>query len=259
MSYNFQKYIDNHTLKYIHGSEDSLDKDVFYVFDSMPSFSECRKFCSADESENRNIICVKNGIVHDCFIGTIDEVNNSLYDTYDLHKQDFPLIIEEKVERDIYMKDVRAIRGILSMLSRTQYRPEIKEALKSSWKNRLDCLQNIDFTTINFNDLDKHYNGQNALKVIAFQLGQTIGLHEGLELYTKSTISLFYKELEPFLYRKGKDFEVLNNYVDKLLDYLYEIDVISNDRLATFPDGRTIDLTHENVITQYNIDGIDER
>ena len=246
--YDFETLIKNRKLKYVHGSEDSLDKDVYYVFDSLPSFDACRTFCSADKSENRNIIVVNNGIVTDCFIGTIDEVNNSLFDTYKLHEQDYPLIIEKKVKRDIYMKDIRAVRGILSTLSRTQYRGDIKEALRGSWTLRLDILNNIDFYKINFEHLDKNHNGLDAKKVIAFQLGQTIGLHEGVELYTKSTISLFYEELKPFLYRQEADPGILNSYVDLLCDYLYEIPVIEDNRLVSFDDGRTIDLVHEEVV-----------
>ena len=41
---------------YIHGSEDSTDVDIFYVFDELPSKQECKRFCSADPAENRNII-----------------------------------------------------------------------------------------------------------------------------------------------------------------------------------------------------------
>ena len=99
-----------------------------------------------------------------------------------------------------------------------------------------------------FEHLDKNHNGLDAKKVIAFQLGQAIGLHEGVELYTKSTISLFYEELKPFLYRQEADPGILNSYVDFLCDYLYEIPVIEDNRLVSFDDGRTIDLVHEEVV-----------
>lgn len=71
--------------KYIHGSEDSTDIDVHYVFDEMPSYQECKKFCDSDKSENRNIITIKNGIVTGCYKGTVDEINNALIETYPLH------------------------------------------------------------------------------------------------------------------------------------------------------------------------------
>jgi hypothetical protein len=79
-------------IKYIHGSGDSLDIDVFYVFDKKPTYQECHIFCS-NTDENRNIIVIDNGYVTDCFKGTIDEVQNSLIDTYGLHEQEYPLLI----------------------------------------------------------------------------------------------------------------------------------------------------------------------
>lgn len=121
--------------KYIHGSEDSLDTDVYYVVKELPSFSECRAFCSANKEENRNLIVIKNGVVTNCFIGTNDEINNALIDTYQLHEQEYPLLITKRVSRDIPLKAIRVSRGILSLLSRTQYRSEIKEALKSNFTN----------------------------------------------------------------------------------------------------------------------------
>ena len=48
-------------IRYIHGSEDSLDLDVFYVFDFLHDINECKRFCSEDDTENRNIsILIKN-------------------------------------------------------------------------------------------------------------------------------------------------------------------------------------------------------
>ena len=245
-------------IRYVHGSEDSLDVDVYYVFDEMPDFNACKQFCCEDKNENRNIICVKNGYVSDCFIGTTDEVNNSLFYTYNLHKQDYPLIIEGPVKRDVYKKDIRAIRGIISTLSRTQYRSDIKKALKNGWNDRIKVLSEIDFTTIDFENLDKNHNGKDALKVIAFQFGQAIGLHEGKEFYTKSDIAGYFKELKPFLYRQDGDKTILNIYKDKYLNYLEQIIVRDNERFSTFPDGRIFDLVHEEVVRTNEID-IDER
>jgi len=93
-------------IKYIHGSEDSIDLDVHYVFDKLPEFKYCQEFCSSKQ-ENRNIIIVENGVVTQCFKGTTDEVNNGLYHTYNLHKQEYPLLINQTLKRDILMKDLR--------------------------------------------------------------------------------------------------------------------------------------------------------
>lgn len=237
-------------IKYIHGSEDSLDKDVYYVFDKIPSFLDCRSFCSEDPNENRNIIVVNDGVVTDCFIGTVDEINNGLIDTYNLHEQEYPLIVNKKIPRDITLKEVRAIRGILSILSKTQYRSDIKYALRTGWKERLDCLSKIDFTKIDYDKLGKHMNGEDLLKVIAFQIGQTLGLLEGKELYTKSSVSKAYPELKPFLYRQESDKIILNIYSNILLDYLYQRNTqdLGNNTVYFIDENRTFDLKHEKEI-----------
>lgn len=237
-------------IKYIHGSEDSTDLDIFYVFDKMPSFDECKKFCSQNPDENRNIIVINNGQVTDCFIGTIDEVNNGLIDTYSLHKQEHPLLVTKRLERDKEIKYVRAIRGILSNLSRTQYRSEIKSALNGNWKERLDCVKNIDLSTINFDELNKRMTGKDILKVLAFQIGQSLGLLENIELYTKSSIAKQYEDLTNFLYRKDADINILNAYKDVLIDYLSKIKVQEIDkRVVYFEESKkSLELVHEKYI-----------
>lgn len=237
-------------VSYIHGSEDSTDLDIFYVFDKMPSFDECRKFCSANPDENRNIIVIKNGVVTNCFIGTVDEVNNSLIDTYNLHEQKYPLLVTKRLERDKEIKYVRAIRGILSNLSRTQYRAEIKKALNGNWNERLQCVKNIDFTTIDFDSLNKRMAGNDILKVLAFQIGQSLGLIEGVELYTKSSISNQYEDLRPFLYRQDADKNILNAYRDVLIDYLEKIKVQEIDERTVYFESskKALELIHETYV-----------
>lgn len=237
-------------IRYIHGSEDSLDLDVFYVFDFLPDINECKRFCSEDDTENRNIIVVKDGIVADCFIGTIDEINNGLIDTYSLHKQDYPLIVEKRLERDIIMKSIRAVRGILSLISRTEYRKEVKYALKNNWEDRLRCLESIDYSSIDFSSTDKQLDELHIKKVIAFQIGQTLGLLEGKEYYTKSTVVRAYPELEPFLYRREGDMKTLDDYIKLLVRKLRKMKTKRvGDRIVLFVDeNKKIDLTHETYL-----------
>lgn len=215
------------TAKYIHGSEDSTDIDVHYVFDIMPSFQECKIFCDSDKSENRNIITIENGVVTNCYKGTIDEINNALIETYPLHKQSYPLLVEHKVERDKVLKYIRSVRIILSYLSRTIYRPQVKSALKGTWADRLNALDLIDFTKIDFDNLDKHNNKFDVCKVIAFQIGQCWGLLNNEEYYTKHSIASHYPILKQFLYRKEADLLRLNEYLHSLVTDLKSIN--SND------------------------------
>ena len=217
----------DHTMKiiakYIHGSEDSHDIDVCYVVEEQPSFQEAKAFCDADLTENRNIITIKDGIVIGCYKGTVDEINNSLLDTYGLHPQEFPLLVTHRVERNKPLKYIRAIRIMLSHLSRSQYRPEIKSALRGTWKQRLDTLDNIDLSTIDFSALNKNLKDVDVLKVFAFQIGQCMLLSRDIEVYTKKTIADNLSALRPFLYRQpAKDITILDHALHFLINHIRE-------------------------------------
>ncbi|WP_286076922.1 hypothetical protein [Thomasclavelia cocleata] len=236
-------------IRYIHGSEDSTDLDVYYVFDTIPSdIKDCRAFCSADPNENRNIIVIKKGIVTDTFIGTPDEINNGLIDTYHLHKQEYPLLITKRVERNVILKQIRAVRGILSILSRTKYRPQIKFALRNNWSDRIILLKMLDFTEIDYENLHKQNNYHDMLKVIAFQTGQGLGLLLGEELYTKSSIAKEYPLLKPFLYREENlNFENLNKMLLMFYTELRKIDFEEEGSdIVYFPKyNKKYELRHE--------------
>ena len=129
-------------MHYIHGSKDSTDIDIIYVFDYLPSTVECKKFCDGKGNKNGNIIVINDGIVTASYKGSVDEVNNSLFSTYSLHEQEYPLLITRKIKRDVILKDIRVIRKILSTFTRTQYRTEVKKALRGSWKDKINLLKN---------------------------------------------------------------------------------------------------------------------
>lgn len=218
--------------KYIHGSEDSTDIDVHYVFDVMPSFKECKIFCDSDKTENRNIITIDNGIVTNCYKGTVDEINNALLRTYKLHEQSYPLLIEHNVKRDITLKYIRSVRIILSYLSHTIYRRQIKLALKSNkWEDRLNTLSSIDLAEIDFDNLNKHNNKFDICKVFAFQIGQCFGLMNNIELYTKSEITFQYPLLENFLYRKEFSIQGTNLILHM---FTHDLDLIDKKQFENY-------------------------
>lgn len=198
--------------KYIHGSEDSVDVDTYYWVDELPStIQECKTWCESKEGENANLFTVHTKIVNEqyssvvdkVYKGSPDEVNNSLLRTYDLHPQESSLPPGlHYVLRDTFIKYIRAVRGILSHLSRSQYRSDIKFALSSNdWHQKLDALRNINLSNIDFSTLNNHMSPEDIKKVIAFQIGQSLGLMDGFEYYTKSEIADAYPVLRQFLYR----------------------------------------------------------
>ena len=192
--------------RYIHGSEDSTDTDVIYIVDELPDKAECKKWCSEDSSENRNLATIVDGHIDKVYKGSPDEVNNALLRTYPCHKQEYPLLITSKVERNLEIKVIRSMRMILSHLSRTEMRPSIKAALHSDWFTRKRVLQEIaeNFYNITINDKNHQMSAKDILKVEAFQLGQTTALIYGEELYTKWEISQKYPYLHPYLYREDE-------------------------------------------------------
>ncbi|AEO93467.1 gp208 [Bacillus phage G] len=235
-------------IKYVHGSEDSLDVDVLYVFDKMPFSAACKEFCS-DTNENRNIIVVESGIVIDCFKGTIDEINNGLLETYNLHEQSFENIVTKKVERDLLIKAIRVMRCLLSHCSRTQYRNAVKKAVKSnSWKERIEILSTIDFT--NINDFNKIGSKKDVYKVFAFQLGQVLALFNHKELYTKSSIAKEFPLLKEFLYRHDNvNVKNLNLFVSEFLSIVSGFDIEESEEFVYFKDfEKKINLRNEQYL-----------
>ncbi|MCP4137949.1 MAG: hypothetical protein GY754_43705 [bacterium] len=196
--------------KFWFGSEDSIDEDVVYRFDEMPVAVECKEFCDGKE-ENRNIIVIKEGIVQETYKGLPDEMNNALFYTYQHHKQEDELPVTRAVNRIVPLKVVRAIRSLLSMLSSGPQRAEIKAALKSgNFMQRKEMLAGLDLSPI--------AGDREALKVAAFQFGQTQALVEGVELYTKSGISERYPELAGYLARNDNDTGKLARFKEQFLE-----------------------------------------
>lgn len=188
---------------YIHGSADSVDKDIVYILEEIPDFNKCKMFCASLEG-NPNLAVIENGYVVWCYKGSKDELNNSLFRTIPLHSENGENPIVGTVERDVCLKVIRAVRGILSHISRSQYRDKIKSALRGSLEEKLQTIEEIDIETIDFDSVNKNMSGADILKLYAFQIGQTISLIDGIELYTKKEIEDFLPVLGMYLYRDDK-------------------------------------------------------
>ena len=217
-------------IRYVHGSEDSIDIDVMYVFDQLPDVATCKSICDGKGNENGNIIVVNDGIVVAAFKGSVDEVNNALFYTYQLHEQDCPLIIEHPVKRDVILKDIKVVRKILSSFSRTQFRTDIKKALRGNWETKLLVLKNLEYEKIDFSIIPKTTT-KDLMKTLAFQIGQALALHQGIELYTKRAIAEYYPELKDYLYREDASSENMINFIRRFANEVAMIPakVIDND------------------------------
>lgn len=221
----------------IFGSKSSKDYDVLVFVDELRSIDDnhslikdLNKFLSLtlpSKPINCNLGILKDGILVNVFKGTYDEVNNSLYQTYDLHKE--YQVYENRIvmqyhrfdDQFKHLKLKRCYRFLLSFYSRTMLRNEIKEALRGNFKVRLDVLKKIDFR-IHTEFPGKKDAVVDIYKVIAFQLAQTIGLFQGLEIYTKEDAAKYFPELEVFLLRQEHNINDLYK-LDVLLLELLEI------------------------------------
>lgn len=216
----------------IFGSKSSQDIDVIVFVDTIidnPYYAleECKvynkkiaDFLKTEKEINSNLAIIENGIIKKVLKGTEDEVNNSLIRTYDLHVQYFPNKISSFIQRDIDLKILRTARVLLSLISRTEYRPIVKLALQKDFKERVKALYQCDIAKLDKNSLiNKNVSWEDFIKVYSFQIGQTLGLLDGLELYTKEEIIDTYPELKPYILRDiSKDLKTLEDWKIKFLD-----------------------------------------
>jgi hypothetical protein len=186
--------------RYVHGSEDSTDLDVIYVTNIIPEMAECVPFCNEDPNENRNLATVENGIISWSFKGFSDEVNNALLDTYPLHAQEYDLLVEHSVPRDLPVKLLSVLRKSVMELRHTTLRSAARSALRRGYDARLEMLRETDLRCLEWTVTEQQL--LDRMKTLAFQFGQAIALYEGAELFTKSEIADYLPSLRPYLYRE---------------------------------------------------------
>jgi hypothetical protein len=211
----------------VFGSKSSRDRDVLVYIESLPSLEECKSLSKRMDSEisglypdgkevNTNLAVVTDGAISEVFKGTVDEVNNSVFVTYCDHEQKFPLLIS--------LKTLRAARISLSLYSRTDYRPQVKSALKGNLVDKLDVLKLVDFSCRT--EFGKKGSDADVYKNVAFQLGQVLGLKQGIELYSKEAISSLFADLTSALNRtqlQPADFASLGRRKAEFIGYAEDL------------------------------------
>lgn len=139
----------------VFGSPSSQDADLLVFVDSIPQTQEAKNLCVKYQEvlqplfrkpTNVNLGVVSEGSLTAVLKGSLDEVNNSLIDTYHFHQQQFSLVITNRMERNVNDKVLRAARIVLATLSRSQHRVIVKTALKENLIGRLTALETIDFS-----------------------------------------------------------------------------------------------------------------
>lgn len=248
---------------YFYGSSDSLDTDVIIEIpkDIMPFSQEERKIYVKNLEKqyglsdwNINLIVVENGYVIDTIYPKtwIDSTNNSLYTTYNnhLYKQKYDLCIKGLMKRNLLLAIYKTVRTVLTMLTRTEYRTEIKPYIKGihPFELKLKALSIIDFTKIeqfnqdNTKDID-------VWKIIAFYIGQNISLiRDNIEIYTKKDLINNHPLLFNFIQRQelnNTDKYVLNVYIKEYLDIINKFGKYSNVDNILYCNDEIIDMKDE--------------
>lgn len=202
-----------------HGSENSLDKDVYVIIPQPLPMKEAKKLCDSFQEINANLITVDNGKVNWVYKGTVDECNNSILATYNLHKQDSDCPVTVKADRAYAQKMLRTVRGLLSYVSRTELRESIKAALVTSkMEQKIEALKQINLNEIK--DFGKSPIIE-TYKFYAFQMGQTLALLEdNIELFTKNSVAQYYPELADYLARKETSPENLQKFFERLTEFV---------------------------------------
>jgi hypothetical protein len=208
----------------IFGSKSSEDLDVCFFVDSLDDpkrnhemverYKQETKF-NTSKPVNANLAIVRNGIIVENFKGSADELNNALFTTYHLHAQVYKKQIQRTVSRDVNSRIVRCARTIVGHFTRTDLRMQTKAALRADVHAQIDLLEKIALK--NYSDFGKHGSVIEVYKTFAFQLGMSIALLSGEEVYTKEAIIKLFPELENYLLRKETNSEALQKHLDLFL------------------------------------------
>jgi hypothetical protein len=236
MNASDRTFLDSPGLRF--GSLDSRDVDVLFPVNSLPDPQRCKQLCS-QAGENRNLFVVQDGVVAETYKGLPDETNNSLLATYHLHPQQVELPIQQMVLRNVPLKVVRATRVVLSLLTRSAYREEVKSALRSeNLEQRHQVLGKIDFTRL---ELDA-----DSAKSISFQLSQAIALIDGTELYTKAELQAAFPAVADMIARRPVSLVPLNVLRDAYLEKLAGVYVRQKGSLNLLMYGNALAIKEWN-------------
>jgi hypothetical protein len=215
---------------------------MVYTVERLPGQQRSKDLC-LHASENRNLVVIKNGVVADCYKGLPDETNNAIFHTYHLHEQQSPNCVTQAVTRIVPLKVVRATRVVLSQLTRTDHRAEVKEALHSmNLARRYEVLSHIDFS--------KLVLSPDALKTIAFQLAQTNALIDGHEFYTKSAVQEYAPAVADLIARRAGSLNALNTLRDELLERVDGVYIRQQGTLNLFMYGNALAIDKWNAFAR---------
>lgn len=227
---------------YFFGSKNSIDEDVIISIpkEIMPKHQEARKELVFHYKQtyrfeyNATLAVVEKGIITDTIYPKtwVDSLNNALYKTYDFHlqKQQFAQPIQYLVSRNKLLSIYKTVRTVLSMFTRTHYRPLIKPYMKGchDFQYKIEALKKINLMEVT------SFNQRNARdidiwKTIAFYVAQNTSLiQDNIEIYDKNTCLKYHPTLQPFINREPLGIQNIKDLEQYLKQY--------NQLITTFGD-----------------------
>ena len=220
-------------VSYAHGSTNSLDQDRLYIFPHAlinTAAGEKARAILDDGIVDVNLMDLdEDGYICDNHKGQNDEIHNALTTTYPLHPQSFPLPTNfgGKVQRAVALKYLTGMRRIFIRLTEVE---QTRDFTKRTLRNHDPCIGPIAFAELNFKEILPITNVDHA-KTFAFQLGQIMGLFDGLDLFTKDDICQAYPQLEPFI-RRNRDLSIekagdMDDFRDLMLKKAKPVSIIA--------------------------------
>ena len=230
---------------YRYGSNDSDDIDVFISLNRIPDFNDdddsammdeihetidytlkySGTFTNSGKSIDYSFIHISDaGVVDWCEYDDLAECNNALFYTFAHHPYNNNVLygrnpIKKKLEQNVSFKIVKVVRTLLTFLSRTEYRKDVKHLLKhGTFKERLEfVLQVVSKNGLsNINSFEKKLDDVEIVKDIAFMFIQLYGLVHEVDVFCKRDACLRFPDLMPYIY---KDSEAS---LEKLEDFIIE-------------------------------------
>lgn len=245
---------------YQYGSKNSTDIDVIIVLPKveMPKTQEARKvklkqlLLNFNLSWNAIFVVIEHGVLVDTIYtkSWIDSLNNAFYYTHKYHKQLFEIPVKRTLKRNKTLAIYKAVRTVLTMLTRTHLRTKIKPILKGihPFDEKLNVLKTIDFTRLDtFNQ--KNTEDEDIWKIIAFYIVQNeLLVTQNIEVYTKDEVIEAFPLISNCILRKEisrDDKKHLTELKDKWMSTILNHGVFISNQTLLSCKNETIDMVKE--------------
>lgn len=249
---------------YFFGSKNSIDIDVLLEVPEIPSDKQYNQdFVKAFNKHNGlnwniGLVVIRDGFVVDTESskGSVDSTNNSLFTTYLFHieKQKFPLPIKGMMDRNYLVAIYKCVRTILSALTRTQYRQDIKPILKycHDFNLKIEALKKVDLSIIKtFNQ--PYQSDADCWKLLAFYSAQTyMLLAHNKSLHSKSEIDRHFL-ISNFFNRRNfttGELEILQSILNHLIIEIEKSTFVSIGNYLIMNKKDVMDMMSEKPVTE---------